>query len=454
MGIRRSGERNKRFARVNYIKDPSVYARRHVFFLKRKRMSFSFAQRRVDAERTDKKDGQKGQPEKMTERMAERRTERITERTDRMRKTNRNRKQMAAVIFALSLGITACGGAEGAGTEAGTETAGFRMITDGSGREVEIPETVERAVCVGVGALRYSCYMEAADRIVGVEDYETKPGMDRLYQYVNFERFQELPVIGANGEPYAEEIIAADPQVIVLSAYASADPEELSRQTGIPVVEVPGSDTTLDDKAYETIRILGELYGKEDRAEVLTDYLKGIEADLSSRTETIPPEERPSVYIGGVSFQGAHGFEGTEAHYGPFELIGANNLADTVGQEGAFDVDPEQVLVWDPDLIFLDYNGMDLIREDVSKNPEFYSALTAVQEGKVYSQISFRSYASNLETALADAYYAAWVMFPEEFSDVDYEEKTGEIFEMLLGSDPYEDLKEAGYEFRSIQIGE
>ena len=106
----------------------------------------------------------------MTERMAERRTERITERTDRMRKTNRNRKQMAAVIFALSLGITACGGAEGAGTEAGTETAGFRMITDGSGREVEIPETVERAVCVGVGALRYSCYMEAADRIVGVED--------------------------------------------------------------------------------------------------------------------------------------------------------------------------------------------------------------------------------------------------------------------------------------------
>lgn len=390
----------------------------------------------------------------MTERMAEKTTEWITERTDRMRKTNRNRKQMAAVIFALSLGITACGGAEGAGTEAGTETAGFRMITDGSGREVEIPETVERAVCVGVGALRYSCYMEAADRIVGVEDYETKPGMDRLYQYVNFERFQELPVIGANGEPYAEEIIAADPQVIVLSAYASADPEELSRQTGIPVVEVPGSDTTLDDKAYETIRILGELYGKEDRAEELTAYLKGIEADLSARTETIPSEEKPSVYIGGVSFQGTHGFEGTEAHYGPFELIGANNLADTVGQEGAFDVDPEQVLVWDPDLIFLDYNGMDLIREDVSKNPEFYSALTAVQEGKVYSQISFRSYASNLETALADAYYAAWVMFPEEFSDVDYEEKTGEIFEMLLGSDPYEDLKEAGYEFRSIQIGE
>ena len=32
--------------------------------------------------------------------------------------------------------------------------------------------------------------------------------------------------------------------------------------------------------------------------------------------------------------------------------------------------------------------------------------------------------------------------------------KRGEIFTMLLGTNPYEDLKEAGYEFRPIIIGE
>jgi len=32
--------------------------------------------------------------------------------------------------------------------------------------------------------------------------------------------------------------------------------------------------------------------------------------------------------------------------------------------------------------------------------------------------------------------------------------KAGEIFEKLLGTNPYEDLKEAGYEFRPIKIGE
>ena len=77
----------------------------------------------------------------------------------------------------------------------------------------------------------------------------------------------------------------------------------------------------------------------------------------------------------------------------------------------------------------------------------------AVQEGKVYSQISFRSFASNLETALADAYYAASLIYPERFKDIDHLEKTEEIFIMLLGSNPYEALKEAGYEFCPIQIG-
>ena len=335
-----------------------------------------------------------------------------------------------------------------------TEEPATRIITDSTGRDVEIPSRVESIVCVGVGALRYSCYMDAAGLVVGVEDYEVKEGMSRLYNYVNFDKFKDLPVTGTNGEPNIEEIITAGPQVIVMSSYASADADDLQEKSGIPVVMVPGSETTLDDNAYETIRIMGELYGKEDRAQELTAYLKGIQKDLDDRTADIPEEDKPSVYVAGVSFKGAHGFEGTEAYYGPFELIHANNLANTTDQTGAFDIDLEQVLTWDPEIIFLDFNGMSLINEDYADNPDYYQNLTAVKEGKVYSQISFRSSASNLETALADAYYAACIMYPEQFSDIDPVEKAGEIFTALLGTNPYEDLKEAGYEFRQITIGE
>lgn len=335
-----------------------------------------------------------------------------------------------------------------------SEPAAVRTIVDGNGREVEIPSAVERIVCVGVGALRYTCYAGGQDLVVGVEDYETEAGMTRMYNYVNFEKFRDLPVIGGNGEPFVEEIIHVNPQVIVMSASAKIEPDELRDKTGIPVVVVPGSDTTLDDNAYETIRILGELYGLEDRAAELTDYLHGLQDDLETRTKDVPDADKPSVYVGGVMFKGAHGFEGTEAFYGPLALIHANNLADTTGQTGAFDIDLERVLDWDPDVIFLDFNGMDLINEDFAANPDFYNSLSAVRNGKVYSQISFRSFASNLETALADTYYAASILYPEQFADVDIDAKTGEIFQTLLGSNPYPDLKEAGYEFREIRIGE
>ncbi|WP_418442274.1 iron ABC transporter substrate-binding protein [Candidatus Allofournierella excrementavium] len=362
-----------------------------------------------------------------------------------------------ALALALSLSLAACADAPASArptSSAPSQAGGTRLITDGAWRQVEVPETVESVVCVGVGALRYTCYMGAADRVVGVEDYENQPDLTRLYSYVNGERFKDLPVIGTNGSPNAEEIITVDPQVIVMSEYASADADELAARTGIPVVVVPGSDTTLDEKAYETLRVLGELFVLEERAEELTAYLDGVKDDLAARTASVPESERPSVYVAGVSFKGVHGFEGTEAHYGPFELLNANNLADTTGQSGAFDIDPEQVLAWDPDVIFLDFNGMDLINEDYAKNPDFYNALSAVKNGKVYSQISFRSYASNLDTALADAYYAGSVIYPEQFADVDPVEKAGEIFTTLLGENPYNDLKEAGYEFRPIVLGE
>lgn len=115
------------------------------------------------------------------------------------------------IVCAVVIGLlTGCNAAPAA-------TDHTRTITDSHSRQVEIPEKVESAVCVGVGALRYSCYVGTADLIIGVEDYETKPGISRLYNYVNYDKFRDLPVIGTNGVPYTEEIITLSPDVIVMS---------------------------------------------------------------------------------------------------------------------------------------------------------------------------------------------------------------------------------------------
>ena len=356
---------------------------------------------------------------------------------------------MLSLIMAFSL--AACGSKDA--PQQNNDTEKTKVITDGTGREVEIPSKVSRIICVNVGALRYACYMGAQDLVVGVEDYEQEGEILRLYDYINVEKFKKLPVIGNNGEQYNEAIISANPEVIFMKTPAKEDAEKLQNKTGIPVVAIPGSDTALDESEFETIKIYGEALNKQDRAKELTEYLNNIKADLNNRTKDIKDEDKPSVYIGCVSFKGHHGFEGTEANYGPLKLINANNLADTTDQKMAFNIDTEKVLKWDPDYIFLDFNGIPMLNDDYKKNPGFYNSLTAVKEGRVYSQISFRSYAANLDTALADAYYAGTIIYPEQFKDVDPVKKAGEIFEFMLGENPYNDLKESGYEFRALTLG-
>ena len=354
---------------------------------------------------------------------------------------------LSLITAMLFLALTACGGSTGDSGAASTNT---RIFIDSAGREVEIPKTLESIICVDVGALRYTVYMGAQDLVVGVEDYETDQSIFRLYNYIHFDQFKDLPVIGNNGEQYIEEIIRVSPQVIVMAGRDGSRADALQDKTGIPVVLVPGSDTTLDDSAYETFRLMGELYGKEDRAEEITSYCKALEADLASRTANIT--EHPSVYVGCVAYKGYHGMEGTEAGYGPLALFGANNLADETGITGAFNCEEEQLLVWDPDIIFLDYTGLDIFADQYAANPEFYDSLSAVQNGQIYAQIPFRSFASNLETALADAYYAATVIYPEAFADIDVEAKTREILTAILGTDAYDQLKENGYEFKALTL--
>ncbi len=85
--------------------------------------------------------------------------------------------------------------------------------------------------------------------MAGVEDYEQKATLSRLYNYVNFDQFSKLSVIGTNGEPYPEAIVQASPDVIIMTASSNDDPDKLQQKTRIPVIVVPGSDTTMDDFA-------------------------------------------------------------------------------------------------------------------------------------------------------------------------------------------------------------
>lgn len=375
-------------------------------------------------------------------------------------------KRFVCILLALLslLSLTACGSAaesEDSSASGSTQAdpSATRVVVDSFGREVEIPSEVKTIVCTGSGALRMICYLQCTDRLIGVEDtdkeYETSTLRD--YAHVNYELFASLPSIGKGGgtsnTAYVEELITLQPDVI-LSGYTQEALEDLEQATGIPCVSIRAQSINfVDESFYTAMRVAADVLGVQDRCEEVLTYIDAAKADLAARTAEIPEEDKPTCYTGAVTFSGAHGFTGTYSNFGPFMAIGAKNVADEVGETGYFDADPEKIVAWDPDLIFLDPGNMNLVNDEYQTNPGYFDALRAVQEGNLYSCISFNNYSTNVGYALADAYYAGMVMFPEAFSDIDIAAKTDEILEFLLGEAYYDEMVADGLSFGVIALG-
>lgn len=374
-------------------------------------------------------------------------------------------RRFSAILLTLLtlLSLTACGsaaeGADDAQASTQSEPAATRVVVDSYGREVEIPGEVKTIVCTGSGALRMISYLQCTDMLIGVEDtdkaYETSTLRD--YAHVYYETFRDLPAIGKGGgtsnTAYIEELITLQPDVI-LSGYTQEALEDLQSATGIPCVSIRAQSINfIDESFYTAMAVAADVLGAQDRCEEVLSYIDICKDDLAARTADIPEDTKPTCYTGAVTFSGAHGFTGTYSNFGPFMAIGARNVADQEGQDGYYDADPEKIVAWDPDYIFLDPGNMNLVNDEYASNPGYYDALRAVQEGNVYSCISFNNYSTNVGYAIADAYYAGTVLFPEAFADVDIAAKTDEILEFLLGDAYYDEMVADGLSFGVMELG-
>ena len=200
------------------------------------------------------------------------------------------------------------------------------------------------------------------------------------------------------------------------------------------------------------LRVFADVVGAQERCEELLAYIDECKADLAGRTAGVADADRPTAYAGAVTFSGRHGFTGTYSHFGPFDAVGAVNVADTEGEEGYYETDREQVLVWDPDVIFLDPGNLDLVGEELSAFPDYFSSLRAVQEVRVYTMPSFNNCGMNISYALLNAYWAGIVLFPEEFSDVTIEDKAAEILTFFLGENTYSAMAAGGLTYGTIDL--
>jgi len=321
-------------------------------------------------------------------------------------------------------------------------------VVDMANRTVEVKKDPQRVIGVGAGALRMICYLQAADRVVGVDDREQKKynvsgfgmpsGIDKPYDLAN-PGLAEKPFIGGKtGDP--ELIAAQNPDVVFFTFTTGKDAQTLQEKSGRPVVALTTGDLGKNkDTFYQSLGLMATILGKEERARAVTTYIDATIADLNARTKDIPADKRPKVYVGGIAYNGAHGFLSTDPGYSPLLMVSGNNVAASAGTNGQMMIDKEKLLEWNPDVIFVDEASYALVTEDF-KDP-VYQSLTAVKTGHVYGVMPYNWYANNYDTVLADAYYIGKVLYPGQFADVDPAQKADEIYTMLDGKPVYSDMK-------------
>lgn len=360
---------------------------------------------------------------------------------------------LASVLLITLVGCNANPGERTIGDDLTQEEGdGKRIITDMVGRTVEVPNEVNSVLGLS-STNRFIVYLDSVDKMAGVREMEKRVPHGMPWAMAIKSVIQDIPLFDQSD---LESISAIGPDLILLCtgdyAVDFQDEENMQARTNIPVVitkpYVSLSKNT--EEFYETVRMIGDLLGKEARANELINGVKEIITDLNDRTKDIPEEDKPSVYIGGKSWAGSHGITSTSSYYSAFDFINAKNVAAGVGEENAF-IDPEALLAWDPDIIFIESaGGFDLSMEDLSK-PMFQS-LKALRNNEVHRIFLKIWNNSNFTNVLINAYYIGSVIYPERFDDLDIAEKADEIYELFLGRPIYDELVEVYGKHERVQI--
>ncbi len=264
-------------------------------------------------------------------------------------------------------------------------------------------------------------------------------------KYLNESGFpvEEIPDVGYiyKGTFDCEKVAELDPDIVILYQRQPEIEEKLSK-FGIQSVHV---DFHSETETIRSIKILGKVLGKEQRAEELAEFYQEQTNKVYSVLENIKDKEKPKVYVeGGWKEYSTYG--NTYMFGALVDLAGGENIATSAGIIKSGTISPEYILSEDPDVIIITgatwaghedrpqlgyYTDPQKARQSLENRLDRpgWENLTAVKNGTVYS--IHHGLARHIYDFYCLQYFAKW-FYPEEFADLDPEESWREFHERFL----------------------
>ena len=271
-----------------------------------------------------------------------------------------NTKVMAIVVVA----ILACAGIGVAVYEVTKDNGnhGDRTVTDMRGREVSIPNEVNKVVCVSAGALRMVSYFDI-DRVVGVDsmDKGTSGSADNYnlatYRVAYGDKIKEMTDVG--GASNFKEMMDTGADVIFTTTEGVDVLDNIQEKTGIPVIGLR-AEVYFDLDSMQTfakqMKLIGEVLKMESRADELVDGIESLFAELETYKLSATESDFKKSYVCGLMTGMTGNFYKTTGHFLPFSTTVGLNIAPDVAQS-PYLINEKDIIDQDPAYIFVDVSN-------------------------------------------------------------------------------------------------
>lgn len=242
-------------------------------------------------------------------------------------------------------------------------------VTDMAGREITLDAPATKVVALTASDCEILAALGAEDTLVGRGEYCDYP-----------ESILEVPAVQSGADTNLEQIIALEPQVVIMAKMAQTEEQVAAlEEAGIRVVVSDAQDI---EGVYTAIRLIGALVGRNDEAEAMVADMQSAFADIAAKSEntgkTVYFEVSPLQW--GLWTAGKGTFMDELA-----TMCGLTNAFADV--EGWAEISEEQVLERDPDYIVTIsmYYGEGPTPVEEIKARAGWDALKAVQNDAIFN---------------------------------------------------------------------
>ena len=339
--------------------------------------------------------------------------------------------------------------------------AGPITVTDITGREVTLDGPADRVILGEGRQIFFAAVLDGEApfrRVVGWRDDLLQAAPESYAQYAEkFPQIADIPTFGGfkDGTFDIEQAVALDPDVMILNLEAKAATDEAGYEdklakVGIPIVYVDFREKPFEHTA-QSMQIIGQLFGKEERAAEFNAFYEKQIARVTEVIETQPDLDRPLVFVeraGGYTEECCMSFG--DGNFGTFvELAGGENMAKpfipgtfgTINAEQVIASDPDQIVVtggnWDAYVPGGAWIGVGPGADEFKARTKLaalmerpgFTGVSAVEKGNVHA--IWHQFYNNPSSFVAVQRLATW-LHPDLFPDLDPEATLAELHDRFL----------------------